>query len=239
MQNKQNTESYTQKVNFTIINQNNQQKNPHKKTNINDILFENFNKPLKTPISNTPSQIPPSKIPQSQIPQSQIPQSQIPPSQIPQSQIPVSQIPTSQNIENFNTNCTSSYVGNYSTTKDRTSNVKRNTDINPLDPKAWGPHGWAFMEAIVFHYPDNPTPEEKQAALNFFDSLMLLLPCEKCRKHYIENRKVLKIDVSSKDKLSRWLVDFHNEVNKMLGKTEWKYEDVSKKYQEECQECKI
>ena len=57
---------------------------------------------------------------------------------------------------------------------------------------------------------------------------MLLLPCEKCRKHYIENRKVLKINVSSKDKLSRWLVDFHNEVNKMLGKTEWKYEDVSK-----------
>ena len=46
MQNKQNTESYTQKVNFTIINQNNQQK-IHIKTNINDILFENFNKPLK------------------------------------------------------------------------------------------------------------------------------------------------------------------------------------------------
>lgn len=214
MQNKQNTESYTQKVNFTIINQNNQQKNPHKKTNINDILFENFNKP-------------PQKLPSQKLPS------------LPPSQIPPSQIPLSQNIENFNTDCTSSYVGNYSTTKDRTSNVKQNTDINPLDPKAWGPHGWAFMEAIVFHYPDNPTPEEKQAALNFFDSLMLLLPCEKCRKHYIENRKVLKINVSSKDKLSRWLVDFHNEVNKMLGKTEWKYEDVSKKYQEECQECKI
>ena len=78
MQNKQNTESYTQKVNFTIINQNNKQKNPHKKTNINDILFENFNKPpqklpsqilhlkylhLKSSISNTSSQIPPSQIP--------------------------------------------------------------------------------------------------------------------------------------------------------------------------------
>ena len=94
--------------------------------------------PLKN--SHLKSQIPPSKIPQSQIPQSQIPQSQIPPSQIPQSQIPVSQIPPSQNIENFNTKCISSYVGNYSTTKDRTSNVKRNTDINPLSIQKHGDH---------------------------------------------------------------------------------------------------
>ena len=73
MQNKQNTESYTKS--FTIINQNNKQKN-----RIKQIIMTFYSrisiKPLKTP--RFVHQIPPSKIPQSQIPQSQIPQSQMP-----------------------------------------------------------------------------------------------------------------------------------------------------------------
>jgi len=126
---------------------------------------------------------------------------------------------------------TENYVGDYS--------VPTNKDDNPLDPKMWGPHAWKFMEAMVFNYPENPTKKEKDAAIKFFDSLMILLPCEKCRKHYVDNRKKRKIDVTNKDKFTKWFISFHNDVNSMLGKKQFNYNEIASKYTEECESCKL
>jgi hypothetical protein len=101
-----------------------------------------------------------------------------------------------------------------------------------LDISQWGPQAWKFMHAVTFAYPDNPTPEEKQAAISFFSSLSKLLPCEKCRDHFSIGLEVKPVEqfCNSKADLSRWLVDFHNAVNARLGKAFVEYEEMCKVY---------
>ena len=111
---------------------------------------------------------------------------------------------------------------------------------NLFNPIHWGPAAWKFFETVAFHYPKDPTEEEQHAAFEFFNSLKELLPCEKCKVHFEENIGSLPINVESRDTLSRWVVKFHNIVNKSLGKPIVQYDDVKKKYPDQpCPDCKL
>ena len=61
------------------------------------------------------------------------------------------------------------------------------------------------------------------------------MPCKYCRKNYIENIKVIKLNKSTmknRDTLSRWLYDLHNHINKQLGKNiNLTYEEVRDRYE--------
>ena len=85
---------------------------------------------------------------------------------------------------------------------------------------------------MTFGYPDRPSPEEQQAAVNLFESLQYLLPCPKCSDHFCQGLAENPVGqhVQSKEALSRWLVDFHNRVNQRLGKKHVPYETVAQKY---------
>ena len=95
----------------------------------------------------------------------------------------------------------------------------------------WGPSAWTFLHAVSFSYPEDPSPEHKEAALNLFSSLQLLLPCGDCCSHYCSTfqRKDLLEHLESRETFSRWLVNFHNLVNKRLKKPEYSY-DVAKAF---------
>ncbi len=100
-----------------------------------------------------------------------------------------------------------------------------------MQPEIWGPDAWSFLHTITLEYPDVPTNADKNNMKNFFISLENVLPCIKCKmnfgKHLIShplNNNVL----SSKTKLVKWLIDIHNEVNKMNGKQIMSYEDALK-----------
>lgn len=110
---------------------------------------------------------------------------------------------------------------------------------NLFNPMHWGPGAWRFLHAISFAYPENPTLDEKKAAESFFESLRELLPCKSCKNHYIENINTMPVNVSSRDTLTKWVVDLHNIVNTKLGKNEQKYQDVAKLYDIECKDCDI
>lgn len=101
-----------------------------------------------------------------------------------------------------------------------------------MNPKFWGPHGWYFLHSITMHYPKNPSEQEKLIYLNFFKSLENVLPCEKCAHHYSKNLENLPLEpaLESRDKLVRWLIGVHNEVNKETGKREYSYEEVIEEY---------
>ena len=101
---------------------------------------------------------------------------------------------------------------------------------NNLSTNEWGPNAWNFLHANTFSYPDNPTEEDKKNALKFFESLPHLLPCKICGKHCEENYKIHPINVSSRDKFTKWLSDFHNTVNEMLGKPKYSYQTLLQKY---------
>ena len=101
-----------------------------------------------------------------------------------------------------------------------------------MNPLFWGPHGWYFLHSITMHYPKNPSEQEKQIYFNFFKSLENVLPCEKCAYHYSKNLEKLPLEpaLESRDKLVRWLIGVHNEVNKETGKREYSYEEVIEEY---------
>ena len=101
-----------------------------------------------------------------------------------------------------------------------------------MNPKFWGLHGWYFLHSITMHYPKNPSEQEKQIYFNFFKSLENVLPCEKCAYNYSQNLKKLPLEpaLENRDKLVRWLIGVHNEVNKETGKREYSYEEVIEEY---------
>lgn len=102
-----------------------------------------------------------------------------------------------------------------------------------MDTRLWGPPCWETMHAITFTYPtDNPTRQQKHEMSQFFYALADVLPCYKCRTHFkaMLDEHSIENHLSSRDALTRWLVDRHNDVNRRLGKPQVPYDFVAAKY---------
>ena len=69
-------------------------------------------------------------------------------------------------------------------------------------------------------YPEKPSYSHKKAAKEFFESLIFLLPCDVCRKHYTQHLAVKPVAqyLDRRQDLFKWTVDLHNEVNASLQK---------------------
>lgn len=106
-----------------------------------------------------------------------------------------------------------------------------------LKPEIWGKDGWKFLHFVSLGYPENPTENEKEQYKNFYYSIRYVLPCHKCAQHYTENIKKVPLSdqvLSDKNKLIDWVIDIHNEVNKLNNKSVVSYSDarqmISKDY---------
>ncbi len=86
------------------------------------------------------------------------------------------------------------------------------------DPTIWGGKAWKFIHSIADGFPENPTTEQLNSAHQFFSNLHFMLPCQKCCVHCKENLKKNPPNFKNKEELKKWLIDFHNDVNKMLKK---------------------
>lgn len=98
-----------------------------------------------------------------------------------------------------------------------------------MDPLVWGPHGWIFLHSITLAYPDCPNKADKEAIKTFFTHLGPILPCDKCRHNFDNHLKKYPLTekiLCSRESLVRWLIDIHNEVNKLNGKPTLSYEEV-------------
>lgn len=89
-----------------------------------------------------------------------------------------------------------------------------------MNPKEWGPSGWFFLHSIVSAYPEHPTESEKKHYESFFLSLGPVLPCILCRPHYMEylQKHPLHKALDSRPALVQYFFQFHNNVNRRLGK---------------------
>lgn len=104
-----------------------------------------------------------------------------------------------------------------------------------MNPKLWGPHAWIFLHYITLGYPDCPDKQSKEAYKNFFINIKDILPCDTCKKHYSENIEKYPLTdkiMDSKERLFKWLVDLHNEVNKKNGKKEMTYKDALERFED-------
>lgn len=102
-----------------------------------------------------------------------------------------------------------------------------------MKPEVWGPSAWLFLHTITLAYPSNPTFADKNNYKMFFNNLSNVLPCELCKSHYKQHIQHIPLTdeiLSSKYKLTKWLVDIHNHVNQQTGKKEVSYDSFLNKY---------
>lgn len=108
----------------------------------------------------------------------------------------------------------------------------KNTIYN-IDPLIWGKHIWSAFHYITVSYPDQPSQEEKENFKNFITYMTKVLPCQKCRYHAsanMKNRPLTDNILASRYELIKWGIDFHNDVNIMLGKNPVPFQDAIMKY---------
>ena len=92
---------------------------------------------------------------------------------------------------------------------------------NNLNPNLWGKYYWGTIHYTTISYPEIPTEYDKINTKQFLESFQYVLPCAKCKIHFAENLKKFQLTdeiLSSKEKLIKWGVDLHNQVNINTGK---------------------
>lgn len=99
-----------------------------------------------------------------------------------------------------------------------------------ITSEIWGPHLWIYLHTLSYSYPEEPSSKERDEYNFFLESLKEVLPCEKCRIHYKEYLKKNEPKLGSRKELSEWMIDLHNNVNKMNKKREYTYEEVNEIY---------
>ena len=91
---------------------------------------------------------------------------------------------------------------------------------------------WKLLHERSFKYLDKPSSDTQDKVFKFYNTDVKAIPCYVCRKHYTEfvSKNNLKDACTSRDKLCKFLIDLHNDVNKDTIKPIMSYQDVYKLY---------
>mmetsp|Transcript_32825 Transcript_32825/g.43198 ORF Transcript_32825/g.43198 Transcript_32825/m.43198 type:complete len:148 (+) Transcript_32825:1-444(+) len=97
------------------------------------------------------------------------------------------------------------------------NNFKENLDC-PVSKDQLGTASWILLHTLAAYYPDEPTNEDQQKALNLVSSLASFYPCSWCAKDF--QKKIVEHPpcVESRECFSKWMCLQHNLVNQKLGK---------------------
>lgn len=90
-----------------------------------------------------------------------------------------------------------------------------------MKPEIWGRYCWNFIHIMTLGYPMKPTENEKTHYRKFFNNLIHVLPCEKCRHNMSSHLKKIPLTndvLNGRNNLVKWGIDFHNIVNYYTGK---------------------
>ena len=83
----------------------------------------------------------------------------------------------------------------------------------------WGSATWFFFHTIACRINSNYYSQNYEYVWNFIKRICFTLPCPHCQQHatnYVKNVDVRLIN--TKEKLIKFLFDFHNSVNSRTGK---------------------
>ncbi|TEB36706.1 hypothetical protein FA13DRAFT_1617313, partial [Coprinellus micaceus] len=102
----------------------------------------------------------------------------------------------------------------------------------PPDVEVLGRSTWSFLHTAAAYFPDKPTPAQRASMISLIRSLSVVYPCTWCATDFGKDISSNPPDVSSGEKLSKWLCDRHNEVNKKLGKDEFDCRKVLERWRD-------
>lgn len=105
-----------------------------------------------------------------------------------------------------------------------------------VSPDVFGPFLWGSLHYVCLGSSTHPISPENQTHLkNWINALPFVIPCYKCSEHLKQNLSDFPVDshLSSHEELFKWSVDFHNIVNKQLGKPEISLEEAKELWQPE------
>jgi hypothetical protein len=89
-----------------------------------------------------------------------------------------------------------------------------------MNTTAWGPSLWTTMFMMASNYPVNVKNDLslKVHYKRFYTNLKYMLPCEYCRKSYVDFLKELPIEpfLDSRTSLLYWVYNIKDKVNKKL-----------------------
>jgi len=74
------------------------------------------------------------------------------------------------------------------------------------------------LHSIAGSYPERPSEEEQRRIRAFIDTIALIYPCTICAQDFQDTIKASPPRVQSREELSVWMCEQHNEVNAKLGK---------------------
>lgn len=95
----------------------------------------------------------------------------------------------------------------------------------------WGPAIWFFFHSIAQKVKEDSFPIIKNDLFSHIKNICKNLPCPNCSVHatnYLNSIDFSKIN--TKEDFKKMLYVFHNEVNRRLGKPDYKYSELNEKY---------
>lgn len=89
----------------------------------------------------------------------------------------------------------------------------------------WGSHMWAFIHTITIIDFDDSETNQRMAEPVLHALKGITMPCHHCQKHYDDHLETLdKVNMGTSMALFKWGWEFHNQINKKLGKQPLAYE---------------
>jgi hypothetical protein len=82
--------------------------------------------------------------------------------------------------------------------------------ITGVDPKAWGPGGWALIHLTARMADHESGSRGREIATRMYKSLRFILPCSKCRKNFTEH--MVNIPIPEQD-LTKWAYLIHKRIS--------------------------
>ena len=96
--------------------------------------------------------------------------------------------------------------------------------------KSWGPYAWYTFHILSFSHDTKLIKHYH----TFFELLKNLIPCHICQNHYIwqisRTRTSIGENCSDQERMSHWLINMHNNVNRMNRTKVYEYNEVRQIY---------
>jgi hypothetical protein len=97
----------------------------------------------------------------------------------------------------------------------------------------WGPCVWYLFHTLAHKAVPANFNEIKDDLIQYIQRICANLPCPECTQHateYMKTNARIIAQISTKEHLQYFLVDFHNTVNSRKQKPKFTYEEANNKY---------
>ena len=102
--------------------------------------------------------------------------------------------------------------------------------VCPPDARELGRATWTFLHTTAAYLPERLSPNQKRHASTLLEAVAALYPCRNCAEHMSSYLETNPLDTSSRESISKWLCNFHNEVNEILGKEKFNCDRVQERW---------